>query len=165
MSLRDKPEPRFRLHNVSHSLSTTHHTPPYTKTGQRATSRELFYHVKTQQAAFRVKADADSAVLDAASLLGVPRHQLGIVGAAKGLLAGRFRFRVRFFEPGPDGQQQGGQQQGPAVAVEAWQDCTTGTLVDSDWVGHSLNKRRRRRRSRCCHHPHLNPHTMLHFHR
>lgn len=82
-----------------------------------------------------MQADADSAVLDAASLLGVPRHQLGIVGAAKGLLAGRFRFRVRFFEPGPDGQKQGGQQQGPAVAVGAWQDCSTGTLVDSDWVG------------------------------
>ncbi len=116
------------------------------KTGQRATSRELFYHVKTQQAAFRVQSDADSAVLDAASLLGVPRHQLGIVGAAKGLLAGRFRFRVRFFEGGQDGQQppppqqQQQQQQGP-VAVGEWQDCGTGTLIDSDWVKEEIEKR------------------------
>jgi DNA topoisomerase VI subunit A len=97
---------------------------------QRATSRELFYHVKTQQAAFRVQSDADTAVIEAATLLGVPRHQLGVVGAAKGLLAGRFRFRVRFFEQqGQDGQQQG------QVAMGEWQDCSTGTLVDCDWVG------------------------------
>lgn len=83
-----------------------------------------------------MQADADSAVLDAASLLGVPRHQLGIVGAAKGLLAGRFRFRVRFVEP--DGQGPQGPQ-GPAVAVGGWQDCSTGTLVDSDWVSERVD--------------------------
>lgn len=102
-------------------------------TGQRATSRELFYNLKTAQAGFRVQSDADSAVLDAASLLGVSRHQLGIVGGAKGLLAGRICFRVRYFEPALDGQGQ--QQEGPGVArVGEWQDCSTGLLVDSDWV-------------------------------
>ena len=66
---------------------------------------------------------------DVASILGVAsRHDLGIVGAAKGLIAGRlrFRFRARQVPPPPP---QGGTTAGP------WQVCGAGAaLIDSDWV-------------------------------
>jgi meiotic recombination protein SPO11 len=100
--------------------------------GQIATSRELWYHHKTSRECFKSQADCDKAVLDAAALLGVARHQLGIVGAAKGLLAGHFRFR-------------------PLGSGRAWTECDAGggggwgeggggggggggTLIDSIWI-------------------------------
>lgn len=109
-----------------HVVDLHHHCDsfPLISPGQKATSREFWYNHKTQQHCFRNQAEADSAVLDAASLLGVQRHELGIVGAAKGLLAGRFRFRVH--GRGPD---------------EHWQECETGTLIDSTWVSHTDRNR------------------------
>jgi len=94
--------------------------------GQIATSRELWYHYKTSRECFKSQADCDRAVLDAAALLGVARHQLGIVGAAKGLFAGYFRFR-------------------PLGSLMAWTECNAsggegggggggGTLIDSRWI-------------------------------
>jgi DNA topoisomerase VI subunit A len=94
---------------------------------QIATSREVWYNYKASHSCFKSQADCDRAVLDAASLLGVARHQLGIVGAAKGLLAGHFRFRV-------------------LGSGRAWNECDGGggdgkgglgcggTLIDSCWI-------------------------------
>lgn len=90
--------------------------------GQVATSREFWYVHKTSHQCFRSQAECDDAVLDTASLLGVSRHQLGILGAAKGLLAGRFRFRV--WGSGREWTECGGGGEGGVG----------GSLIDSSWI-------------------------------
>lgn len=90
----------------------------------------------TINALFKNQSDADSAILDAASLLGIRRHELGIVAAAKGLVCGRFRFRRVSIQQATAPPAVGAAAAAAAAitSLSHWQECSTTTLIDSSWV-------------------------------
>ncbi|CAM9229214.1 unnamed protein product, partial [Ectocarpus sp. 6 AP-2014] len=90
------------------------------ETRKTATQREIYY---TFVKHFANQTKCNDAILDCCSLLGEPRHCLGIVASSRGYLAGRISIRGEGFEDWQDPRSTGG---------------SSGLAITSDWLTRPL---------------------------